>query len=76
MPIKIRYKLKNDPNYYTCIVTYGQFQDLEALPHIEECDRIEDVNENFHEIYNKTQKAIECAINNDTSHIRKLSKIE
>ena len=75
MPIRIRYKIKEDPNYYSCVVTYGQFQDLGESAQIEECSMVEIVDENFHEIQNKTQKAIDLAIKNDTSHIRKLSQI-
>ena len=75
MPVKIRYKFKDDKKFYTCTVTYGQFQDFKELPIVKECEVIKVVNEDFDEIKNEMQEALNLAAQNDTSHIRKLSKI-
>jgi len=75
MPFKIRYKFKEDKKYYTCVVTYGQFQNFRDLPIVKECEIIKDDQKNFDEIKNKMQEALDLAARNDTSHIRKLSKI-
>jgi len=75
MPVKIRYKFKEDKKYYTCIVTYGQFQDFKELPIVKECEIIKNEQKDFDEIKNEMQEAINLAVKNDTTHIRKLSKI-
>jgi len=75
MPVKIRYKFKEDKKFYTCTVTYGQFQDFKELPIVKECEVIKVGNEDFDEIKNEMQEALNLAAQNDTSHIRKLSKI-
>ena len=75
MPVKIRYKFKDDKKFYTCTVTYGQFQDFKELPIVKECEVIKVGKEDFDEIKNEMQEALNLAAQNDTSHIRKLSKI-
>jgi len=75
MPVKIRYKFKEDKKFYTCTVTYGQFQDFKELPIVKECEVIKVGKEDFDEIKNEMQEALNLAAQNDTSHIRKLSKI-
>ena len=75
MPIKIRYKFKEDEKYYTCTVTYGQYQNFRDLPIVKECEVIKVGKEDFDEIKNKMQDALNLAAKNDTNHIRKLSKI-
>ena len=75
MPFKIRYKFKEDKKYYTCVVTYGQFQNFRDLPIVKECEIIKDDQKDFDEIKNEMQKAQDLAAKNDTSHIKKLSEI-
>ncbi len=75
MPFKIRYKFKEDKKYYTCVVTYGQFQNFRDLPIVKECEIIKDDQKDFDEIKNEMQKALDLAAKNDTSHIKKLSEI-
>ena len=75
MPIKIRYKFKEDKKFYTCTITYGQFQDFRDLPIVTECEIIKSEEKDFDKIKNKMQKALDLAAKNDTSHIRKLSEI-
>ncbi len=75
MPFKIRYKFKDDEKFYTCIVTYGQFQNFRDLPIVKECEIIKEKLKNFDEIKNEMQEALNLAAKNDTSHIRKLSEI-
>ncbi len=75
MPVKIRYKFKDDKKFYTCTVTYGQFQDFRDLPIVKECEIIKNEQNDFDEIKNKMQKALDLAAKNDTSQILKLSKI-
>ena len=75
MPFKIRYKFKKDKKYYTCVVTYGQFQNFRDLPIVKECEIIKDDQKDFDEIKNEMQEALNLAAKNDTSHIKKLSEI-
>jgi len=75
MPVKIRYKFKEDKKFYTCTVTYGQFQDFRDLPIVTECEIIKNEQNDFDEIKNKMQEALNLAAKNDTSQILKLSKI-
>jgi hypothetical protein len=75
MPIQIRYKVKEDKKFYTCTITYVQFQDFRDLPIVTECEIIKSEEKDFDEIKNKMQKALDLAAKNDTRHIRKLSKI-
>ncbi len=73
--VKIRYKFKDDEKFYTCVVTYEQFQNFRDLPIVKECEIIKEKLKNFDEIKNEMQEALNLAAKNDTSHIRKLSKI-
>ena len=75
MPVKIRYKFKEDKKYYTCVVTYVQFQNFRDLPIVAECKVIKEEQKDFDEIKNKMQDALNLAAKNDTSHICKLSEI-
>jgi len=75
MPFKIRYKFKEDKEFYTCVVTYNQFQDFRDLPIVQECEIVKESQADFDVIDNKMQMAIDLAAKNDTGHIRKLSEI-
>jgi len=75
MPVKIRYKFKDDKKSYTCIVTYEQFQNFKELPIVKECEVITEAEQNYEQIKNKMQKALDKVAKNDTSSIRKLSEI-
>ncbi len=74
MPFKIKYKFKEDKKYYTCVVTYGQFQKFRELPIVKECKIIREDQKNFDDCLNEMQEALNLAARNDTSHIRKLSE--
>ena len=73
-PFEIRYKFKDDINSYTCTVTYPQYRNLKELPVIEEC-KIVDTKKNVQLYQDEMQRALELVVQNDTSHIRKLSEI-
>ena len=75
MPFKIRYKFKEDKEYYTCVVTYAQFKEFKKLPIVKECEIIKEEKENLEEYKNEVQEAINLVAKNDTSHIRKLSEL-
>jgi len=75
MPFKIKYKFQNDTKFYTCIVTYMQFQNFRDLPIVKECEIIKDEQKNFDDCINEMQEALSLAAKNDTSHIKKLSEI-
>ncbi len=75
MPVKIRYKFKVDKKFYTCTITYGQFQDFRDLPIVKECEIIKNEQNDFDEIKNKMQEALNLAAKNEPSHIKKLSEI-
>lgn len=73
-PFEIKYKFKDDINSYTCTVTYPQYRNLKQLPVIEEC-KIVNTKNNIQSYQDEMQKALDLVVQNDTSHIRKLSEI-
>jgi Nitrosopumilus output domain 1 len=75
MPFKIRYKFKEDKEFYTCIVTHEQFKNFKKLPIVKECEIIKNDEQNIEEYKNEMQEALNLAAKNDTSHIRLLSQI-
>ena len=75
MPFKIRYKFKEDKEFYTCTVTHEQFKNFKKLPIVKECEIIKDDEKNVEEYMNEMQEALNLAAKNDTSHIRLLSQI-
>ncbi len=75
MPFKIRYKFKEDKKFYTCILTWDQFQNFKKLPIVTECEIVKEEQESIEAYKNEVQEALNLAAKNDTSHIRKLSEI-
>ena len=75
MPVKIRYKFKEDKKYYTCTVTYEQYKNFRKLPIVKECNAIKKAEKIFESHQDEMQKALDLAAKNDTSHIKKLSEI-
>ncbi len=73
-PFEIKYQFKDDLNFYTCTVTYLQYRNLKKLPVIQNCEII-DPKKNLQFYHDEMQKALDLAMKNDTSHIRKLSEI-
>jgi two-component system chemotaxis response regulator CheY len=71
---EIKYKFKEDYDYYTCKVNYDQYRNLKKLPILEECMVVSN-NKNTKLQQKEMQKAIDLAVQNDTSHIHKLSEI-
>jgi two-component system chemotaxis response regulator CheY len=76
MPVsfEIKYKFKDDFDHYSCKVNYEQYRNFKKLAIIQECNIIKRNNEN-QESQREMQKALDLAVQNDTSHIRKLSEI-
>ena len=75
MPFQIKYKFKEDKEYYICTVTYQQYKNFKKLPIVVECDVIKEDETNLEEYKKEMQDALNLAAQNDTSHIKKLSKI-
>ena len=73
-PFEIQYKFKDDINSYLCTVTYPQYRNLKELPVIEEC-KIINTKKNIKAYREEMQKAMDLVVQNDTSHIRKLSEL-
>jgi len=72
---EIKYKFKEDYDIYSCTVNYEQYRNFKKLPIIQECEIINSNNKNIKSHQNEMQKALDLAVQNDTSHIRKLSEI-
>jgi len=70
----IKYKFKGDYDYYSCKVNYEQYRNFKKLEIIEECSIIKNNNKNQRSP-KEMQKALDLAVQKDTSHIRKLSEI-
>jgi CheY-like chemotaxis protein len=74
-PFKIQYKFKDDDNQYSCTLNYRQYRNFKELPIIQECKVVENSQKNNKAYQKEMQKALDKAIQNDTSHILKLSEI-
>ena len=74
MPFKIKYKFQDDKKFYTCYVTYHQYKNFKKLPIVKECEVIKKTQEDIEEYLEEMQSALNLAVKNDTSHVRKLSK--
>ena len=73
-PFKIKYKFNEDKKFYTCTLTYEQYNNFKKLPIVEECRVINKGKTNMENYMNEMQIALDMAVKNDTSHIRKLSQ--
>ena len=68
------YKFINDKKGYTCYMTFEQYVNFRELPIVEKCKVIKKNQQNFEDYKIEIQKAINLAVKNDTSHMRKLSE--
>jgi len=71
--LKIKYKFKEDTKYYTCMLSYEQYQNFKELQVIQECNIIKKYEKQTEYNLSDMEKALNLAAKNDTSHIRKLS---
>ena len=71
---EIKYKFKDDYDYYSCKVNYEQYRNFKKLAIIQECNIVKSTSKN-HKSQTEMKKALDLAVQNDTSHIRKLSEI-
>lgn len=71
---KIRYKFKDEHDYYSCKVNYAQYRNFKRLDIIQECEIVK-TNDKSTKSEQEMQKALDLAVQNDTSHIRKMSEI-
>lgn len=74
MSFDIKYKFKGDYDHYSCEVNYEQYRNFKKLEIIEECNIIKSRIKN-NKSQKEIQKALDLAVLNDTSHIRKLSEV-
>ena len=73
-PFEIQYSFEDDLNVYSCTVTYEQYRNFKKLPIISECTVV-NTEKNLESYQDEMQKALDLAVQNDTSHIRKLSEV-
>lgn len=71
---EIQYKFKEDVDFYTCTVNYQQYRNFKLLPVIQECE-ISPIQKNTKLLHDEMENALNLAMENDVSHIRKLSEI-
>ncbi|MBS3925598.1 MAG: response regulator [Nitrosarchaeum sp.] len=71
----IKYRFKGETKSYSCTVNYEQYKNFKALPIVEKCEIIKKNKKQFDKYAHEMRKAINMAIRNDTSHIRRLSEI-
>lgn len=72
--IRIQYKFKNDNNLYSCVTTYEQYMNFRIIPIIQECKIVKNEQKTLVN-QNEMENAIKLALENETSHILKLSEI-
>ena len=71
----IEYRFKGETKSYSCTVNYEQYKNLKELPIVEKCEMIKKSKKQFDKYADEMHKAINLAIKNDTSHIRRLSEM-
>ncbi|QLH02641.1 response regulator [Nitrosopumilus cobalaminigenes] len=71
---EIQYKFLNDVNVYSCNVNYQQYRNFKSLPVIEECLVIDSSKGDLSNL-NEMENALQLAVKNDVTSIRKLSEI-
>ena len=71
---EIKYKFKEDLDYYSCHVNYNQYRNFKKLDIIQECKIVNTNNKNI-KSEKEMEKALGLAMQKDTSHIRNLSEI-
>ena len=74
MPFQIIYRLIGEEKSYTCHVTYEQYRNFKKLPGIKECSVAKRNQKDLEGYEKEMQNALNLAVKNDTSHIRKMSK--
>ncbi|MCV0392800.1 MAG: hypothetical protein K5790_05830 [Nitrosopumilus sp.] len=74
MAFKIKYRFKDETKYYSCIMTYEQFKNFQVLPIVEECEVMKKDVKNIEAYKADIQRAVNLAVQNSTSHIKKLSE--
>ena len=72
MPFQIKYKFKDDKDYYICCVTWDQYKNFKKLPIVKECEVVQDDAQNKVDFYEEMQEALRLLAKNDTSHITKI----
>jgi len=72
---EIKYKFKDDYDFYSCKVNYEQYRNFKKLAIIQECEIVKNQNQSIKLQEKEMQEALDLAVQNDTSHIRKLSEI-
>lgn len=55
-------------------MTYEQFKNFQELPIVEECEVLKKDVKNFEAYKADIQRAVDMAVQNSTSHIKKLSE--
>lgn len=69
----IKYKFVHDKTSYSCHMNIDQYENFQELPIVEKCEILQENQNDAKDHRNEMQKALELAIANDTSHIKKLS---
>lgn len=73
MPLRIRYKFKDSPKCYSCVVTYSQYINFRNLSVIDSCE-ITNRNEILHQsMQDEIEEALYRACKNETTPIKRLS---
>ena len=73
--VLVKYKFVNDEKHYSCYMNYEQYKNFQELTVIQECKIYRKNHKNINDNEYEMQKALDFALKNDTSHIKKLSKI-
>ncbi|WP_428324625.1 hypothetical protein [Nitrosopumilus sp.] len=76
MPLKIKYKFKDDSQFYSCIVTYPQYINFRNLSVIDECEITNKDEVLQQSMHNEIEEALYMACKNELTPIKKLSHPE
>jgi len=75
MFLKILYKFMGENERNTCQLTFEQYIRFKKLSVVQECIIIKRNQHSLEGYYEEMQNAINLAVENNTTHIRKLSEI-
>ena len=73
LPLKIRYKFRDDSQFYSCTVTYSQYINFRNLSVIDKCEIINKNEALQQNIQEEVDEALYMACKNEFYPIKKLS---
>ena len=74
MVFKVMYKFSNEEKQYTCYMTYEQYCNFKKLPSVQNITIVKRNQIEMKEYKDEMQHAINKAVENNSTHIKRLSE--